>query len=179
MCMEKSLWEKAVEFHGHACPGLAIGFRAAEAVLQALGPKKDTNEELVAVVENDSCSVDAIQSMLSCTVGKGNLILTNYGKQVFTVGERKTGKAVRAALKFNVLQKAAGSKEERMRQILESPIDELFEVKVIDLALPSKAVIFQTLQCTACGEGVMESKARLKEGKVVCPACAGEYTRGW
>lgn len=27
--MEKEIWEKAVAFHGHACPGLAIGVRAA------------------------------------------------------------------------------------------------------------------------------------------------------
>lgn len=179
MSMEKSSWEKAVEFHGHTCPGLAIGFRAAEAVLQVLGLNRDINEQLVAVAENDSCSVDAIQSVLSCTVGKGNLILANYGKQVFTVGERKTGKAVRAALKFDFMQKRAASREERMQQILEANIEELFDVKVIDMEFPAKAMVFQTVQCTSCGEGVMEFMARLKEGKVVCPVCAGEYTRGW
>ena len=28
LIMTKTDWEKAVEFHGHACPGLAIGFKA-------------------------------------------------------------------------------------------------------------------------------------------------------
>ena len=27
--MDQQLWEKAIAFHGHACPGLAIGVRAA------------------------------------------------------------------------------------------------------------------------------------------------------
>ena len=26
---EKKLWEKAAAFHGHVCPGLTIGYRAA------------------------------------------------------------------------------------------------------------------------------------------------------
>lgn len=179
MCSEVSAWEKAVDFHGHACPGLAIGFRAAEAALNAMGDQRDIDEELVAIVENDSCAVDAIQSVLSCTVGKGNMIFNNYGKQVFTVGSRKTGKAVRVALKFGGLDKPAGSKEEKMNQILEIPINELFDIKETNLALPSKAMVFQAVQCVICGEGVMESKARIKEGKIVCPACAGDYTRGW
>ena len=179
MCSELTSWEKAVDFHGHACPGLAVGYRAAEAALNVIGSQRDVDEELVAIVENDSCSVDAIQSVFSCTVGKGNMIFSNTGKQVFTIGSRKTGKAVRVALKFNAFDKPAGSKEDKMNQILESPIDELFDIRETELALPQKARLFQVLQCTGCGEGVMESKARLQEGKVVCPACAGEYTRGW
>lgn len=179
MCSEMNPWEKAIDFHGHACPGLAIGFRAAEAALNVIGNQRDVDEELVAVVENDSCAVDAIQSLFSCTVGKGNMLFANNGKQVFTIGSRKTGKAVRVALKYGVIDKPAGSKEEKMNQILESPINDLFDVREVDLALPQKARIFQSLQCTDCGEGVMESKARLKEGKLVCSVCAGEYTRGW
>ena len=29
--MNIDLWKKCVEFHGHECPGLAIGYRAAMA----------------------------------------------------------------------------------------------------------------------------------------------------
>lgn len=31
--MKKELWERAVDFHGHECPGLAIGARACEAAI--------------------------------------------------------------------------------------------------------------------------------------------------
>ena len=35
--MEQQLWEKAIAFHGHACPGLAIGVRAAtEAIKRSI-----------------------------------------------------------------------------------------------------------------------------------------------
>lgn len=71
-------WEKAAAFHGHTCPGLAIGFKAAEGAIAELG-LDDTqlpaiDEELVCVTENDACCVDAIQCLLGCTYGKANLI---------------------------------------------------------------------------------------------------------
>lgn len=179
MCVEKSPWEKAIEFHGHACPGLAIGYKAAEAAMKVLGDARDTDEELVAVVQNDSCAVDAIQSVLGCTAGKGNLIFKNMGKQVYTVGRRSDGTAVRIALKYEILSGGTGTKEERMNNILNSDVNDLFEIRGIDVELPKKAVIFKTLKCDKCGEGVMESTARLKDGKPVCPECFEEYTRGW
>ncbi|NIT04240.1 formylmethanofuran dehydrogenase, partial [Candidatus Saccharibacteria bacterium] len=46
-------FDDVVEFHGHLCPGLAIGFRVARAALDELGQRAE-DEELVAVVENDS-----------------------------------------------------------------------------------------------------------------------------
>ena len=73
------LMEKASRFHGHICPGLAIGVLAAKYLLDN-GFKYSPNEEVVAVVENDNCSVDAIQSLMGCTYGKGNLIHQDYGK---------------------------------------------------------------------------------------------------
>ena len=53
-------FEEAVRFHGHACPGLALGFRAAEIGLAELGLGRSRDEELVAICENRSCAVDAI-----------------------------------------------------------------------------------------------------------------------
>ena len=63
---------KCIEFHGHTCPGLAIGFRAARTLMERLGVKKAPDEELVAIVETDACGADAIQVMTGCTFGKGN-----------------------------------------------------------------------------------------------------------
>ena len=49
-------------FHGHICPGLAIGYRVSAYIREHYDGAHD--EELVAIVENDSCSIDAIQYML-------------------------------------------------------------------------------------------------------------------
>ncbi len=44
--------ESVRKFHGHMCPGLAIGIRAAHIALREIGPHS-TDEEVVAIVETD------------------------------------------------------------------------------------------------------------------------------
>jgi formylmethanofuran dehydrogenase subunit E len=44
--------ERVAQFHGHMCPGLAIGIRAAELALAEIGPHAQ-DEEVVAIVETD------------------------------------------------------------------------------------------------------------------------------
>ncbi len=56
------------------------------------------DEEIVAVVENDSCAVDAVQVLTGCTFGKGNLLFKDHGKQVYTFINRNTNDAVRVSL---------------------------------------------------------------------------------
>src|SRR5574340_197535 len=84
-----------IQFHGHLCPGLALGYRVAKAALRELDAERPGDEELVAVVENDSCAVDAIQFITGCTFGKGNLVFRDYGKHVYTFYNRRTGVGVR------------------------------------------------------------------------------------
>ena len=72
--MDKAMWEKAVAFHGHECPGLALGVRLCEFVRLRLGRTSAHDEELVCIAETDACPGDAIQALLGCTLGKGNAL---------------------------------------------------------------------------------------------------------
>lgn len=189
---KKNPWEIAVDFHGHSCPGLAIGFRATELAMEALGAKRAVDEELLAIVENNACGVDAVQTLAGCSFGKGNLLFRDFGKQVYTFVRRRDGAAVRVAVKYgsNFDPDYSGLKErigsgmasledrkrypaamkKRIQNILNAGED-VFEVKKVNLALPAAAAIYQTLQCAKCGEGVMEPRARLKSGQIVCLSC--------
>ena len=70
----EALWQKCVAFHGHGCGGLAVGFRAVLYAWELFGSDRGSeDEELVCIAETDACGVDAIQALLSCTVGKGNI----------------------------------------------------------------------------------------------------------
>ena len=71
-------------FHGHFCPGLAYGYLVAKEAIVLLDLIHSPDEEAVVVSENDSCAVDAVQVLLGTTIGKGNLIINNYGKNIFT-----------------------------------------------------------------------------------------------
>lgn len=178
MCVVQTPWEKTVEFHGHACPGLALGYRAAQVALKRLGVERARDEELVAVVANDSCAVDAVQYISGCTLGKGNLYLKDYGKHVYILGRRGETRGVRVALRFGVLD-GAGSWEERMEKILHAPEEELFAVKEIELPPLPAAQIYKTVQCAQCGEGVAEAKVRVADGQLLCRECYPEEKRRW
>ena len=63
-------YEEIIQFHGHGCPGLAIGYRMATAAMESLELFRAEDEELLAIVENDACGVDALQCVAGCTFGK-------------------------------------------------------------------------------------------------------------
>lgn len=181
------------QFHGHMCPGLAIGYRVSEFALRKLG-KRAKDEELVAVVENDSCAVDAIQVMTGCTFGKGNLIFKDYGKQVYTFIRRPKGNAIRVSVKWEppletpeetlmwqrymkgertpeVLKTVHMRKSRKINAILNAKDRELFNFKRMKIKPPREVHIYRSIACGICGEKVMEPRARIKDGKIVCIPC--------
>ena len=174
--MNKELWEKSVAFHGHECPGLAIGFKACEAAVEKMGIGVSDDEEIVCVTENDACGVDAIQALFSCTIGKGNLLYRGTGKQAFSFFNRKTGQKLRVCLKPG---KAGMEREQWQEYLLNAPVDEIFTFSQPKFDLPEKARLFTTAVCEICGEGAPEHKMHIQDGKVVCADCFQDYSRGW
>lgn len=175
--MDKALWEKAVAFHGHECPGLAIGFKACEAAAQKMGIGTSDDEQIVCVTENDACGVDAVQALFSCTVGKGNLIYRGTGKQAFSFFNRTNGKKLRVCLKPG--RNGDMDRTQRQEYLLNAPVDEIFTFSEPEFELPERARLFNTVVCAICGEGAPEHKMHLQEGKAVCADCFNDYGRGW
>jgi formylmethanofuran dehydrogenase subunit E len=180
-----------IQFHGHLCPGLALGYRVAKAALRELGADRPHDEELVAIVENDSCAADAIQFITGCTFGKGNLIFRDYGKHVYTFYNRRTGAAVRVSEDFRGFEKdqryadlkrrqEAGEDVSREQQaymmekaaaILKAEEKDIFTVAPVSSLPPQEAKIRASVRCSVCGEKLMESRGRVKSGKIVCIPC--------
>jgi len=174
--MNQDYWNKAKEFHGHECPGLAIGVKVCEAVIEKMGVSTSLDEELICITENDACGVDAVQSLMGCTMGKGNLIYKPTGKQAFTFIRRDNGVAVRFYLKA---KNNGMERLEYQNYLLNASTDEIFDFKEVKVALPEKARIFSSVICEKCGEAAPEHKMRLQEDEKVCLDCFKEYTRGW
>ena len=173
--------KRALDYHGHLCPGLLIGWRAVRAASQALDLKPSRDEELVAIVENDSCSVDAFQALLSTTFGKGNLKWLDHGKQVFTVIDRQAGQGVRVSFigEHKKKQKPDGSTDRQafMADLLNAPQEELFEVRRVTPQPPREARIEPSLPCQRCGELTQKSKMKQVAGQSLCRPCAAEVTQ--
>lgn len=193
--LSKSLIEQAIAFHGHTCPGIMIGIRVSELALRRLGDRG--RADLVAVVETDMCGVDAIQVITGCTFGKGDLIHLDYGKMAFTFFDRKTGRGFRALLNQAVREKQekriaaelktarpdvpeeelpwAGEFRSRLQDLyLHADLEELFVLTEPAAPPPRPAKVLASLQCAGCGEMVMESRARMYGGKILCIPCFRE-----
>jgi formylmethanofuran dehydrogenase subunit E len=174
--------QRVVDFHGHLCPGLVIGYRAAKEAMRDMGLKRAYDEELVCVVENNSCSVDAVQYLTGCTFGKGNLIFNDYGKQVFSFARRRSPeKALRVSLKAGAIPSAGGDmdplqrREKALEILLSAPTGEIFYVDEVDFAMPEEARIEASIQCDNCGEPTMQSRLIEANGRLLCIPCS----RGW
>ncbi|SHF26514.1 formylmethanofuran dehydrogenase subunit E [Desulfofundulus australicus DSM 11792] len=187
-------WEKVVSFHGHSCCLLAIGYRATKVALEKLNAHLP-GYNLVTVVENRTCAADAVQVVSGCTFGKRNFIYKDNGKYVFTfacMGERQ---ALRVSLRAGVLSKEGddfvalmekvangvateGEREEfyrrqepLMKYILEGPVEEIFEMQVVNLEKSLPELCLQMITCSRCGEEMMKDHAFFQNGRPVCKDC--------
>ena len=166
-------YSEIIDFHGHTCPGLAMGYRMSIAAMAVLGVTRSGDEELVAVVENDACGVDALQCVTGCTFGKGNLIFHDYGKSVYTLYSRSSNKGVRVL--FHGSGIPDGLREDRdafMEFLLECPDDAVLSVTLVDGDPPKPARIRNSVSCHICHESVMDTRLRDMSGQAVCIPCA-------
>jgi formylmethanofuran dehydrogenase subunit E len=192
-------FSEVTKFHGHVCPGSAIGYKASEVGLNELLSSSASDEEIVAIVENDSCAVDAVQVVTGCTFGKGNLIFVDHGKQVYTFFNRRSEDAVRVSLKDSFSVDSLAPKLGKLRaqvnagnandlekedlknmvvdvsnEILEIPYKNMFEIEHVKIEPPKKARMFKSVKCSTCGEMVSEHRSRIQNGKTVCIPCYNE-----
>lgn len=194
--------DKAVAFHGHWCPGLTLGIRAALWALENFGTS--TDEEIVTITETDMCAVDAIQSLIGCTFGKGNLIFCDRGKIAFSFYRRRDGKSARIVKKFhndertkrvqeikliltdralpeNVRNEAeielAHQRKQHIKLLLSAPFEDIFDIKGVHFPMPDLAQRLPTILCDSCGEGVMASRIVTVGNSRLCLACASAQNR--
>lgn len=181
------IWQASVRFHGHACPGLAIGCRLALAAVYALDLEQflrsdgdallssaiSPDEELVCVSETDACCVDAIQLLLSCTMGKGNLLLKLRGKTAVSFYYRPAQKAVRIIwiADFGKNDISSLTREEKTAYFLSAPEEELLSICQIPFSPPARAAISRSYICSNCHENTAEYAIRLKDGLPYCLEC--------
>lgn len=197
--IDKQTIEDTIKFHGHTCPGLAIGIRLSELAIKRLDIQKAQNP--VCVAETDMCALDAVQYLTGCTFGKGNLIHKDYGKSGFTFFDRKKERGFRAVFKNDfrtkqpdqgemmklINKKTAGSaseddlakidalKQDSIIRIMEADLDDLFTVEEISLPPVRPASVLESIKCEQCNEMAMESRIRRFGGKNLCIPCFMEH----
>ena len=129
-----------------------IGYRVAQIALRELHVERAEDEELVAICENDACGVDAVQVLTGCTAGKGNLILRDWGKQVFTFGRRSDGNLLRVCAAVGL--------------VFQDPDDQLF-----------CPIVFDDVASGPIYQGLPEREVRVRVQQALDAVCMGHMAR--
>ena len=188
--------KSCVEFHGHVCPGLIYGYRVAKEAIRLMNLRRAIDEEVVAICENDSCAVDALQVLLGTVAGKGNLIVKNFGKNAYTVLNRSKRQAYRFSRKtrydytgknkstFNRLEEAVANgtaseddrrdlKRLKVNDLLARSFEEIFTTTEVPFDEPLYAQLAPSEPCAICGEMTMAAKmVKLGDGRQACVPCS-------
>jgi formylmethanofuran dehydrogenase subunit E len=184
---------RCMAFHGHICPGLVYGYLVAKEAMKLMNLERATDEEIVAICDNDSCAVDALQVLLGTSTGKGNLIIGDFGKNAYTVLSRSGQKSYRFVRKvryeyqgkekstFDRLDaataKGMASEDDRrymkllkVEDLLGRYFDEIFTTTEIPFDEPLYAPLERSEPCAICGEMTMASKmVGVNDGRVCIP----------
>ena len=198
MDTDNGLYKAGLLLHGYKCPAMPIGLRAGQAALEKLVVERAKDGQLIALIEigKDHCATcyaDGIQMATGCTFGKGNIQKLGFGKFALTLIDLKSGHSVRVVTRPETIQKNKESGFINFRKngvpvsqidpklveplvdyFLDSDDDTLFQIgEVTETKLPAPHPHdFNSVICESCGEIVVESYARIKDGKVVCALCA-------
>ena len=191
----KDDYKACIDFHGHTCMGVTIGYQAAKLGLKLLGEMRAVDEELIVIVETDACCCDAIQVLTGCTFGKGNFFYLDHGKMAFTFGSRTTGRGVRLVLRPEIFQipdqekllaekiaahSASIEEQKEYEKCFETRGEKYFSQgpeafftieHIAQLHLPPNAPRATSIACEICGEMVMETKLLEVGGHLVCRGC--------
>ncbi len=192
---------KTGELHGHFCPFVALGVKASVIAIRRLRAfTEGIDEDILAIVETNNCFADGVQMTTGCTFGNNALIFRDVGKTAMTLASRG-GKGIRVSVRPGypeamtadnpeardlferfIQRREKGTPEEmqRLKDVwealsfaqLEVPDEKQFKVEEVTVTLPGHAPIHPSLVCAACGEAFMETRGRLKNGKIVCLVCA-------
>jgi len=178
---------EAEQAHGHLCAGQVLGVRLAMLGLEKLGiedPRGKDRKRLVTFVEIDRCATDAIAVVTGCRLGKRALKFRDWGKMAATFVDVSTGKAIRIAAKESSKALARSmhpeiesKNQQQMLAYREMPEDDLFTKQWVKVELaPEEFPGYkgERIVCAECGEGINFRREIVRDGRVLCHACAGE-----
>jgi formylmethanofuran dehydrogenase subunit E len=171
--------------HKHLCPRQVLGARmgvAGAAAVDLTIPRRD--KRLLVIVETDGCFADGVEVATGCTMGHRTLRLADCGKVAATFVNVKSGEAVRVAPQLAVRERAyLYAPDERRHYFAQlhayqlMPDEELLTIRPVILT-PSVATIVSRpgvrVNCTRCGEEIINERELLIAGEIVCRPCAGQ-----
>jgi len=195
---DKQILLETLKFHGHRCWASVAGVRAGLAALRMLGVKRSGGRQLHAFIEigedhGGMCFGDGVQYTTGCTLGKGNMEKTPYGKLAVTLIERSTNRAVRVSYKPTLAKQITDSAfmVKRGQGMEPDQIPEAEQMELVDMVWNAAESDVLTIgeiykferdwfpelmgwvPCSACHELTARAYVRVLGDKHVCIPCSG------
>ncbi|MBI4877186.1 MAG: TraR/DksA C4-type zinc finger protein [Acidobacteria bacterium] len=177
----------AGQAHGHICAGQILGLRMAlygVKLLELEDPAGRDRKRLVTYVEIDRCATDAIAVVTGCRIGKRSLKFRDFGKVAATFCDLERQRAVRVLARESSKDRARelypeieDKNRQQMLAYREMADQELFDCQWVRVEIPPEDLPgFKAPRavCQACGEGINFRRELVREGRLLCRACAGE-----
>jgi formylmethanofuran dehydrogenase subunit E len=180
--------QRAVQMHGHICPGTVVGVRLSLLGLALLGyeaPLSDRDiKNVIAFVEIDRCMADAVAATTGLKLGRRSLKFRDLGLQAATFLDLPTGRAVRIVSKDSSRAKAdriaplTGSSHQRQAEAYRHlPDEDMFDVTWVKVDLPEYELPgyhkHQAI-CEECGINIRHHREVIEDGRTLCRVCAGK-----
>ena len=194
-----TLLDKAAVLHGHYCPGLALGVKAAFTAIKRMDVEPEGMEDVLAIMETNNCASDGVQFVTGCTFGNNSLIFRDLGKTAFTLAKRD-GTGIRLVtepdagdewsdefpeyqvLFEKVVKDREGTEEDQNKfnklakkvshHVVNIPAEDIFKIEEVEVEIPEYAPIHESHLCDKCGESVMATRILERDGKVLCLECS-------
>ncbi|MCI0339445.1 MAG: FmdE family protein [Acidobacteria bacterium] len=176
---------EAEKNHGHMCPGQVLGVRMAMLGCRLVGvDEPKAGKRLIVYVEIDRCAADAINTVTGCRLGRRTLKYRDFGKLAATFLNTGTDEAVRVValessrdLARECFSHLPTKKQQQLEAYKTLPDESLFSWERVRVRLPEADRPGHPLvrvMCDDCGEGINDSREVVRDGRILCRACAGE-----
>jgi formylmethanofuran dehydrogenase subunit E len=168
---------EAEQAHGHLCAGQVLGVRLAMLGLKKLGiedPRgnKEDRKRLVTFVEIDRCATDAIAVVTGCRLGKRALKFRDWGKMAATFVDLGRNLGTKDVSTSKAIRIAAKESSKALARTMHPEIESKNQQQMLAYEFPGYKG--DRIVCAQCGEGINFRREVLRDGRLLCRACAGE-----
>ncbi|MBI5930482.1 MAG: TraR/DksA C4-type zinc finger protein [Chloroflexi bacterium] len=179
------LLARTAALHNHLCPrqvlGVRMGMLAAD-VLKLDLPQSD--KRLFTFLETDGCFADGVAVATGCWLGHRTIRLMDFGKVAATFVDTQSNQAIRVWAHPESRRYAAEAEptarshwHAQLAAYQTLPANKLLCWQPIQLTISMEAIISRPgirVNCTYCGEEILNEREKIVNGEPVCRACAGE-----
>jgi formylmethanofuran dehydrogenase subunit E len=181
----KQLMDKSAAGHSHLCPRQVLGVRMGLLACDTFRIEvPDNQKRLITLMETDGCAVDGVSAATGCTVGNRRLRVLDYGKIAATFVDMESARAIRIVPRNGIREDAqrwvtdAECKwEAQLKAYQTMPDEDLLVVKRVTLIISLDELLSKPgcrVNCSICGEEIINEREVYRDASVLCRACAGE-----